>query len=1485
MSLSQLESRLRDEAGTHGVLHLTPTAFPELAEVLAHLRVPSLLLRSPEVGAAADGALSFTGEADLLGGTGARISIDVRGDAADQAALTLPLADGWRLEDAFPGLPPSLRADAEHPELPSLQTSLLYDLRLSGGTLKVRKAAEDGAPAGIAFTGRTRFPAGLQGLAARLVVDESAAVSGTAVLSAGEPARVDVLFPSGTPPLELGTLRVEGTGLHVRTRSGEAGEDARTVVEYEGTMDIGDTDPLTVDVIASYGMDNDRFTIVAFADPAEATLLRGVDAVAEWAGGGSGDFAVPEALRPALASFGVREVAGVMDMNAGVVRHLSLEVDATRDWPIVEGLTVTEVRFGWLVLYPFVAERTLSSTVAGTLEFGTTTKVRFDVLARASGGFTVTGELRAGDRIDLTELIETGLGFTADLPAFAVDSLEIEAGTTGDFLLDGRVSSDWSVDVGGKPFAVERISFLLEKSGGTTLAQLYGLSNVAGSQLYLRATVTSQSGGATGVEFEGGTLPTGDPISLTGVANWALELFGASLPSEVPDVTLKNLDLRFNTATKEFHFQGETDVPIEVPFLPGDDNRIHAAANLTSKVDSATGRRTLEGWMEGDLVIGPSTFKLRYAMGQTSHVFQASWEQAAGAEGLGINTLLETIGAPAIDIPAGVDLDLKRVYFEYQAELGAFTLVADSATYGEAFLLASRPADPQTGELGSGWSFVFGLQYDASKLSQVPVLGSGMDSADVFHFEELGILIASGDVASFTLPQLPPLQTTDGTGGNGTGTAAAPRKPVAAGTAVPLKAGISFIGIVDFEQSQSGGSVDSLRSVLPSSRLTITAGYDAGAHEFMLTGILDGAVVIPTGGASDLRIANARLQLGFPALEFRLSGSLDFAVDHQPIHVEPALAITETEAAFSVDLDFGAGGWTSPMGIQGLALDEVGFKMGVVFAPPGVSLGMEGAAHVGREAPKSDQFAFVLEMVEEVPNPLLLSFQIAELSVEEALSAFVPGVSASDLPPFVREIRFTDLAFYWADSIVALPDGTLAQPGLRFRGNLQVMDFAAHAAVSIDSSGMMGEIMLSPVHLGDVLSITGAGQGVYRYERDGKAVMPAAVPEKNLPAPERVAVVAPGGAVAQFRTQQSPWLYASIDVSLFGTVSESIEALVSAEGVHFKLVFAITGAVSAELECTASKSGFKAHAQFGLHLKADLGPIRIAGVDLGTIHLDAGFDLEMTVEITAQRFLLQVSGDFEFEGARLTFPTLKIDLAPASLAELPERLIAHLGENLEEIFADLFADAAKLLEEAGKEIAAAAEAVAKEVEQIEKAAVEEAEQIAKDAEEAVTHAAEAVANEAERVEQEAVKIASDAMAEVEQIGTAAVQEVERVVGEIADVAQKAAHEVEAIGREIEQEAKQVEQAVAQLASEAAQQVEAIAHAAEQEVRQLVADAQRVAGDIVNAARAVVSELERQAQALWDEARRLAEEIAEAARKAEQAVENTAKKAWHAIKKY
>jgi len=1121
-----------------------------------------------------------------------------------------------------------------------------------------------------------------------------------------------------------------------------------------------------------------------------------------------------------------------------------------------------------------------------------------------SGDSTLNAQWRAADGALALEDMGSAFGF--NLPALpagldpALSSVSFAYDFTQNTFALEAVSANYRdtapaafMPVGHRGLTITDLQFALHKDAAGFGGEIACGLRIADIAFRVQA---SHPAPGQGWHFVG-TTSAGQPISLTALFSGLLELFDLSVPSSVPTISLSNLSVEFDTLNERFAFHGETAAEIEVPFVVGNQSKIHALVDLVSAIDPATGKRQLSGLMEGDLHIGSALFTLQYALAKEAHIFKASWESTQPGDYLGFNTLLEALGiSHDLEIPANLDLNLKKVYVEYQVERETLTLVADSATYGEAFFISSTlplgaPEGGSAPAVEGQRQFVFGLEYvGVNKLSQIPVLGRSLGSTDLFAFEELGILIASADFKTFTVPQLPPLTTLTPAQNSqpavGAGGAAA-RKPIAVDTTLKLQKGISFVGVLALDQGEESGQVQALRQVIPQSQLVVTAAYSASQESFTLRAVLEGSVDIPTGGSSDLKISNAGLEFIFAdGITFELYGALVMHFDHQTIDITPRIAISAEEAEVLVDVDF-EDGWQAPMGIEGLTLDEVAFALGVNFIPaPGVNLGLEGKAHIANQPRASDEFAFVLEIIEELPNPLLLSFYLEELDIQTALAVFAPRVDASFLPNFIKEIKATQLSFSWADSVVILPDGSVAQPGLYFSGNVEFLSFSAHASLALNQIvGLAGDFELSPIHIQHILDVTGHGKGVYLNMRNGAPVRQKALPDKDTSGIERVEIVPPGGAVLQFRTTQSPYLFASLLVTFLDLAHAEVEALVTEQGVLFKLLYNISDVVKAELDFTLSKQGFHLYSQFGLHLQADIGPIIILGVDFGTIHLDAGFDLELQIDATLEEFSLGVWGDFEFEGARLTLPKLHLSVAPASLADLPEQIVQHIQNNAEEIFKDLFDEAKKFFEDAGKEIAQVAEETGQEIAKIGEEATQKAQQIVQAAEQAVEHTAEEIAQGIQTVEDEAEAIAHKAAEEVEQIGKAAVAEVEKIGTEIEHVAQEAEHEIQAIGEEIAQEAEAVGKEIEQVASAALHEVEEIGKAAEEEAAKILSDARQLTQHILDAARSVVDALEREAAALWDEVKDLAEKAKEALESAGHAVENVAKKAWHAIKKY
>jgi hypothetical protein len=739
MNVSSLRNRISAAVQPGGLLALTAAEYPELGGLLSRLHLSRLLVSGASV-EEGDGALRVSGTGDLLGATGALVTLESAA-GSEALSLTLGLPETWSFADAFPGLPPSFRPSDALPGLPVLQPSLLYALTFTAPRLVV----SDTEP-GIAFGAGAHLPAGYENLAALLALPDALTVTGTITLPDGGAAQVDLAMHAGGKAVTVSDITVDDVSLHVRTRTGGEGLDL-TVLELEGTLPLGrdvkDGDgnmvaAPRVRLISSYGVDNGVLGFTAQAAPGAITISRGIDAVVELAGGSAGEFALPPGL-DVLDSFYLAEIGAELETDRGIVRSLRVWVGSDRTWTVVKDLVaVSGLRFGWLVGYPFATNgvRWVSGALAGTLELGSGRKVRFDVGARAGQGWQIEGRLRPGDTIDLLSLVQTALGFTADLPAIVIDRLEIGARSGGEFSLAGGLSSDWAIDVAHTTFTLQRVTFELESTHSSKMARLYGRADVAGTLLFMQATVDSTSASAA-VVLEGGTVPGGEPIHLTAVVAWLLEMVGITLPSDVPDVLLDNLNLRFNTATREFHFEGEATSALPIPFLAGVKS-IHAAVNLTSSVGSG-GKRTLLGSMEGDLTLGGSIFTFQYTMGQASDTFEASWKAKSAEDTLEFEEIAGLFGFEMPELPEGLRLSLKQASFTYDFTHKQLVLAAESLNYGKAALVADASGD-QT-------RFLFGLALDTGiSLTDLPVVGQAIPPELAFSIDGIALWLTSAPV-------------------------------------------------------------------------------------------------------------------------------------------------------------------------------------------------------------------------------------------------------------------------------------------------------------------------------------------------------------------------------------------------------------------------------------------------------------------------------------------------------------------------------------------------------------------------------------------------------------------------------------------------------------------------------------------------------------------------------------------------------------------
>ncbi len=1057
---------------------------------------------------------------------------------------------------------------------------------------------------------------------------------------------------------------------------------------------------------------------------------------------------------------------------------------------------------------------------------------------------------------------------TIQLPSVSVSDFDVSfhsGDKENDFDFDFIIDGLWHLGIGGLSLDIEEVDIQLTRTQGELGGEISGLINIAGEPFSISASHASPAGGW---QFSGNS--GSQSISLTHFVTGLLHSFNVTLPAAVPDLTLQNLYVSFDTHTGSFQFKGDTSVPGKVS-LGHTVFDVDTTVDIQIDQDAQSGKHTFTGSFEGNLMIGKAEFKVSYEMGKDVHTFNASWESTNDST-LGFNDLADALGitvpktfSPQKDWDKALkklDLGLENAVFVYQVDQDTFILSGKSKHYGQAFFVASKPPEEDS------WQFVFGVEMPQTlQLSKIPVIGDTLKPVDFLTLTNSCIILSSGEFQHFTIPSLPTLSADNN---------AQPITPMLEGAQLNLSSGVSFATTIDFKSSKNE-VVEKVNSLLGRDELVMQVTIEK--NQFFLAATLDGSIGIPTGVSSPLTLSDPSVKIDFISgpptqVTFQISGSFPFHIDHRNLLATGDLSINETQvqATFGIE-DKSGKGLPNPMGLKGVHLDTLDVEMGIFFEPPGLDLGLEGQFHIGEATKPSndtskekskdkskdttddisdDKFAFVMEIVEEVPNPLYLSFHLAEIDMSTAITAFTDN-PAPDVP-FFNKLSATDVSFHWAESMVVLPDGTIAQPGFGFNGNFSILGFTAHAALEVDAQeGISGNAEMAPLRLPNlsgipvVLSLIGDGKGV-SVKTDGndtpisnqQIIRPS--PDPSLTTSPHKIIIPPGGPMFSFHSRRFPYISGNWKVSFFDLASEAVTVAIGANGGTFSLRYDLGSIAVFDMHCTLKESlpslptDFSAQADCVVGVNTQVGPI-IPHLSFTTIHLDVEVDCELDIHITPKDFSMTIIGHFEFEGIDLDVPDLTLNVAPSSLAELPEIMTKHIVKEAETIFKDLFNEGMLILKDVGKEIAKIGEKAGEEIADVGKAAAQVTEE---------------AGQEAVKLGKEATQVATEAAHEVARIGQAADKAFDTATDTAKKIGEDAIAAVNEIGRE-------VVAAIGQLTGEA----EAVA-------RQIGAEAVRVAGQIG-----------QEANVIFGTVKQLADAAAAAARK----IANAARSAWHHVSHY
>lgn len=848
--------------------------------------------------------------------------------------------------------------------------------------------------------------------------------------------------------------------------------------------------------------------------------------------------------------------------------------------------------------------------------------------------------------ISLSALLRSALGDPGGLPDIQVTMMSLTADPhTGDYSVFMDLE-DGSLAVGSYGLTAVELE-LAKQSTGITGAISAGIT-VGGSNFF----VTGAYGPGWTVS---GQLDKLDLGALIGEV-----LAGAGLPDPLTGLQLSNVSATWNLTTGGFSFSGQLALNIQL----GPQS---LASTMTLAVSSAvqSGTRTTTGELTGSVSIGTMVFNLRYDFVPGRQVLTGTWNAQGGA---GLTDLASAFGlaVPSGDVTLpGLSLTSMSFTLDWsQAGEQAFQLTA-ATSIGDAFFVVARP------QPGQPWAFAFGAAISgAVRLSQV--LGpAGVDATelDFITLSGAAFLVASAPFPSLQVPGFTAL----------------------AGMPLRVSQGVTAAVLADLGDTPARPDVTTLKTVLSGQppvllgEVTLSTSVTAIA----VTVQLAGSLTLTGPGGLSVTLTDVSLIFKPDPVALTLSGSVAFPLGGVPILATGLLTIAANEVDGALNVQ-GQNGQVLPfpMGFQGVHLTDIGVEIGVTYEPPSLLMGLLGRFIIGpgpatpqgpvasrplTAVPPSDEFVLILGLEGEVPNPLLLSMYLRQVSFGTAVTALTDQQPAS-LPSLLNDISASDVMLYWCDAAAGLqqPDGTWAYPGFGFNAILDIYGVHAFAELLIDSAkGITGDACIDPLAIPGVISLTGNGKGT-----------PAAYTGQ--------VTVRPGGAIIHVSTLASPYLNISWDLTLFSTVTTSVNAQVTSSGFTFSVDGSAYGFSSA-LACSFQISGTLSMT-FSVAVSATVSLGTLNGVHLGSVSL-VSVSAACGLAVSASPLAITINAGFSFDGASVAMPPLTVSVPFASLPAIPAAIVQQIENSGAAIFAAFTGTVAAYLGIAYKGLVAGADEI------------------------------------------------------------------------------------------------------------------------------------------------------------------------------------------------
>ncbi len=622
-------------------------------------------------------------------------------------------------------------------------------------------------------------------------------------------------------------------------------------------------------------------------------------------------------------------------------------------------------------------------------------------------------------------------------------------------------------------------------------------------------------------------------------------------------------------------------------------------SNLTATI-GYDGAKTV-GSIGGSIAIGDNRFDINYVMPDVIRL--SGVIQNTSLKQLTRDLLGDLFTYPAefpdislTDITIEMNIEGSNYQFEFISEVSGWGTLDFKVQY-----------------LDGKWGVLAGFALPANfKLSS---LGSCFASFDSLVFSTPALVISSFDDPSYAFPG-------------------------AVDVAIPngVIEGINFYCSL----SLKGGALGQVASLLGCSTIDVAMALPGDFATCYIMGTPGGSaangISIPTG--SNLIVSLPKLYLyPFTPYLVQIGGSMTIPVGSQSVLVNVALTVTADSLSFTGSAETSA--MSSPMGFQGIHLNEIGVELGMIFEPPSFTLGLEGQFAIGDQPPSANMFAFEFELVGELVNPLLLECKFAEVDLPIIFEACMDATVT--LPAILEGVRFNNLFVYWCEAPTALPDGTIAMPGYAVSGETYFYGWTGKGGVFISfTTGMNGSLEMDPIVIPGVLSLTNA---------DGT-----------------------GGAGVQFNTAASPFFAISCAISVINTPPTVISGEIDPDGFAFTLA-SPGGVITDRLTCSLKMpTDFSFSTTMGVGVDLTVGPLTLPGspIHLGSVHVQGGFTGTLGCASDLTSFTGTIAGGVSWDGQNWSIPNLVLHLCPSTFDDFGAAVLGWIEQEASTIFAALF---------------------------------------------------------------------------------------------------------------------------------------------------------------------------------------------------------------------